>query len=355
MLPLIAVLGITAIKDGYEDVKRHQSDRAINRQRVRVLRGGGWTNPNVMERKARSFSSTFRAIYDQYLGGKRRQSKHIAGELPANIDGPTGQVPQPAPVDAPGGGSAPQPLEGAADSAADLNGQPAGHVLNRGMTSTSSLGLSGSHGIRRQASGVSQFSTEYETDPEGRVRHRGRLLSEEETSRFYAKKAARWKKTIWEDLAVGDFVLLKNNEAIPADIVVCATSEEEDSCFIETKNLDGETNLKSRHAVPELAQTLRTAQDCSRALIRVDGEPLDTNMYRLNASVVLGDRFDRDGQPLRCPVTLNQCLLRGCNLRNTAWVIGLVLMTGADTKIIANSGNTPSKRGKVEKQMNPMV
>lgn len=29
-LPLIVVLAITAIKDGYEDVKRHQSDRAIN-------------------------------------------------------------------------------------------------------------------------------------------------------------------------------------------------------------------------------------------------------------------------------------------------------------------------------------
>ncbi len=29
-LPLIVVLAITAIKDGYEDIKRHQSDRAIN-------------------------------------------------------------------------------------------------------------------------------------------------------------------------------------------------------------------------------------------------------------------------------------------------------------------------------------
>lgn len=29
-LPLLVVLAITAIKDGYEDLKRHQSDRAIN-------------------------------------------------------------------------------------------------------------------------------------------------------------------------------------------------------------------------------------------------------------------------------------------------------------------------------------
>ncbi len=78
-------------------------------------------------------------------------------------------------------------------------------------------------------------------------------------------------------------------------------------------------------------------------------------MYRLNASVVLNDRFDKNGNPLQCPVTLNQILLRGCNVRNTKWVIGVVLMTGWDTKIIANSGVTPSKRSQVEKQMNPMV
>lgn len=47
------------------------------------------------------------------------------------------------------------------------------------------------------------------------------------------------------------------------------------------------------------------------------------------------------------PVSINELLLRGCALRNTAWVVGLVVFTGADTKIVLNGGDTPSKRSKV--------
>jgi phospholipid-translocating ATPase len=47
------------------------------------------------------------------------------------------------------------------------------------------------------------------------------------------------------------------------------------------------------------------------------------------------------------PVSINEMLLRGCALRNTAWVVGLVVFTGADTKIMLNGGDTPSKRSKV--------
>jgi phospholipid-translocating ATPase len=45
-------------------------------------------------------------------------------------------------------------------------------------------------------------------------------------------------------------------------------------------------------------------------------------------------------------------LLHGCVLRNTDWVIGLVVLTGEDPKIVLNSGGT---RSKVERQTNPQV
>ena len=70
-------------------------------------------------------------------------------------------------------------------------------------------------------------------------------------------------------------------------------------------------------------------------------------MYKLNAAVV------RNGQ--KSPVDIQMVLLRGTVLRNTDWVIGLVLFTGVDTKIVLNSGGTPSKRSKVERQINPQV
>ena len=51
-------------------------------------------------------------------------------------------------------------------------------------------------------------------------------------------------------------------------------------------------------------------------------------------------------------VTINELLLRGCTVRNTAWIIGLVVFTGADSKIMLNGGETPSKRSKIEKETN---
>ena len=43
------------------------------------------------------------------------------------------------------------------------------------------------------------------------------------------------------------------------------------------------------------------------------------------------------------PLSVKNVLLRGCNLRNTDWVFGLVLNTGNDTKIIQSFSALPSK------------
>ena len=164
-----------------------------------------------------------------------------------------------------------------------------------------------------------------------------------------------WTEINWEDLKVGDFVRLRNDESVPADIAICATSEEENVCYVETKNLDGETNLKARSAVPELAH-IRTSTTAADSRFHIDAEAADVSMIHFNAAAVLGDgRMGKDGQPLKSPITLNTMLLRGTVVRNTDWVIGVVVMTGIDTKIVLNSGGTPSKRSRVEIQMNPMV
>ncbi|KAJ7171938.1 phospholipid-translocating ATPase [Mycena filopes] len=157
-----------------------------------------------------------------------------------------------------------------------------------------------------------------------------------------------WRAALWEDVRVGDFIKIVDDEPLPADILICATSEDENVAFVETKNLDGETNLKSRHAVPALVH-LRDAAACADPAnaFRVDCERPDTNMYRLNGAVFVGDET--------APVDLSMTLLRGTVLRNTRWVIGVVLFTGEDTKIVLNSGGTPSKRSKVERAMNPQV
>ena len=45
------------------------------------------------------------------------------------------------------------------------------------------------------------------------------------------------------------------------------------------------------------------------------------------------------------PVTMNEMLLRGCTLKNTGEVLGLVVYSGAETRIQQNSAETPLKYG----------
>ncbi|PZC79058.1 hypothetical protein B5X24_HaOG216873 [Helicoverpa armigera] len=67
-------------------------------------------------------------------------------------------------------------------------------------------------------------------------------------------REGRWSTISWEQLLVGDVCKVVNNQFFPADIVMLASSEPQGISFIETSNLDGETNLKIRMAHPDTAR-----------------------------------------------------------------------------------------------------
>lgn len=50
----------------------------------------------------------------------------------------------------------------------------------------------------------------------------------------------------WEDINVGNIIEIQKDEEIPADILILQTSSETGLCFVDTMNLDGETNLKEK-------------------------------------------------------------------------------------------------------------
>ncbi|POM78342.1 P-type ATPase (P-ATPase) Superfamily, partial [Phytophthora palmivora] len=167
----------------------------------------------------------------------------------------------------------------------------------------------------------------------------------------------------WQDLQVGQLVCVENHEELPADVVILATSEEEGRCFIETSNLDGETNLKRRIAVKPTAQLvgwrelhgcpLSQEAVCSSAVRRLRGsiehEQPNNQLYTFTGRLLLreGDRGET-----AVPLGPENLLLRGCSLRSCAFVVGLVIFTGSETKLLQNSRAAPSKQSKLYRTAN---
>ncbi|KAF9989683.1 hypothetical protein BGZ75_005360 [Mortierella antarctica] len=173
-----------------------------------------------------------------------------------------------------------------------------------------------------------------------------------------------WRTRLWKDVQEGDYILLRQDDIIPADILILSSSEQEPICYIETKNLDGETNLKIRRCVPGLSD-LRSPEECARRQFWVESEGPTNNLLKYNGAVVFPlhpKRLDpsttqeqeqeQEQELVRVGIDMNHLLLRGCILRNTTWVIGLVVFTGSDTKLQMNAGQVPSKRSDIERKMN---
>ena len=165
----------------------------------------------------------------------------------------------------------------------------------------------------------------------------------------------RFKKDFWKNVQVGDFVRLYNGEEIPSDMVVLSTSDPDGACYVQTKNLDGETNLKVRQAL-YAGRQVKHARDCERSDFVIETEPPHANLYSFNGVARWTQRNPKDpnapGTDMAEPISINNLLLRGCTLKNTEWILGVVVFTGEETKIMLNSGITPSKRAKIAKDLN---
>ncbi|CCG80792.2 putative Phospholipid-transporting ATPase, partial [Taphrina deformans PYCC 5710] len=158
-------------------------------------------------------------------------------------------------------------------------------------------------------------------------------------------------KKRWVDIAVGDTVRVISEEAFPADLFLISSSEPEGLCYIETANLDGETNLKIKQALSETADLI-SPHDLSRVSGKVKSEQPNNSLYTFEATLTMDSA---NGTQREIPLSPDQLLLRGAQLRNTQWVYGIVIFTGHETKLMRNATATPIKTTAVEKMVNIQI
>lgn len=77
-------------------------------------------------------------------------------------------------------------------------------------------------------------------------------------------------------MQVGDVVRVKKNQFFPADLLLMHSTGENGVCFVETKNLDGESNLKMKVATKELNRIYRD-EDSIRNLQGIVGCEVPNN------------------------------------------------------------------------------
>uniref|UniRef100_A0A8C9SFN3 Phospholipid-transporting ATPase n=1 Tax=Scleropages formosus TaxID=113540 RepID=A0A8C9SFN3_SCLFO len=157
----------------------------------------------------------------------------------------------------------------------------------------------------------------------------------------------RFKESKWMDIHVGDVVRLKKNDFVPADIVLLSSSNPNSLCYVETAELDGETNLKFKMGLKVTDEHLQEEQQIANFDAMIECEEPNNRLDKFTGVM----KWNNEAFPL----DLDNMLLRGCKIRNTEVLHGLVIFAGADTKIMRNGGKTRFKRTKIDELMNYMV
>lgn len=118
-----------------------------------------------------------------------------------------------------------------------------------------------------------------------------------------------------------------------------------------------ETNLKIKQASPDTAR-LTSPTSVSALRGHLASEHPNNSLYTFDATlhVQLSSTPGFSGTPTKkSPMSPDQLLLRGAQLRNTPWVYGLVVFTGHETKLMRNATAAPIKRTAVERQVNVQI
>lgn len=238
------------------------------------------------------------------------------------------------------------------------------------------------------------------------ARSRYDKLSNQEKVRVH--RDGKWIESVSEKLEIGELVIVEDEKSFPADLILLDSSLEEGICYIETATLDGEKTLKFKKGHMFTADKLKkrfatkmndansnnsnnnannnynnmsrdietnkpfyrnadnnyNAQDSINKVEYIENflingfvvcdKPSDL-LYKLDGNMTINfknkSNSDVNINNSSFPLDSKQLLLKGAILKNTEWVIGIVVYTGHQTKLMLNSKKAGIKYSTVEKTM----
>eukprot|EP00879_Flechtneria_rotunda_P010836 GHRR01011325.1.p1 GENE.GHRR01011325.1~~GHRR01011325.1.p1 ORF type:complete len:1369 (+),score=416.83 GHRR01011325.1:1346-5452(+) len=115
--------------------------------------------------------------------------------------------------------------------------------------------------------------------------------------------------------------------------------------------LDGETNLKIKKTLDETKDLRHDSISDFKGLVTC--EPPNSRLYQFTGNFEAHPPLVPNIRQL--PLSPAAILLRGCSLRNTHRIFGLVIYAGHDTKIFMNATQPPSKRSRIERSVDRII
>ncbi|EUB61277.1 Putative phospholipid-transporting ATPase [Echinococcus granulosus] len=152
-------------------------------------------------------------------------------------------------------------------------------------------------------------------------------------------QTSRWENRQSQKLRCGDIIVCFENNSFPCDMLLLASSHSNGKVYITTDNLDGESSVKTTNTLSFTQSALVSAVQ------HIEQEQYEDITINLPRSTIVCQNPNDDLKSFEgslnyeeesTPLSLNNLVLRGSNLRHTSFILGVAVYTGADTKLSLN-------------------
>ena len=189
-----------------------------------------------------------------------------------------------------------------------------------------------------------------------------------------------------KDLLVGDVIMIEDGQRVPADCVLLVSGVGGGSIvYVDTKNLDGETNLKPKQVPTCMLRLFREdwkAVGQMDVKVVVDAPNGDMRSFageikaeqggdggggkgksrtpksargagKGGLKAAQGGGEGGGGDDSSEPLTLDHFVMSDCLIRNSPWMIGMVVYSGEDTKIRQNMKVSSHRTSHMQRRQPP--
>ena len=167
----------------------------------------------------------------------------------------------------------------------------------------------------------------------------------------------KFRNIEWSEIKVGNLIKVKCNEIIPADLLVICSSNVEGIFYLQTSNIDGESNLKEREALiftqkiflnKKIKKDENNLQNLFKEYCEIEVSQPNKNIYEIDGIINYSEND-------KTPFEIRNTAIRGARLKNTKFIYGIILYTGKDTKIMMNIIKEKKKVAYLDKLVDKIV